>query len=644
MAKVEIAVIQGELKGLLLVFLRPQCVLFGRAADATIRITDDPFVSRHHFLLEVSPPFVLLSDLGSKNGVFVNDTRYGSREPGAGNERNGPVPPKSVFLANGDRVVVGQNRLVVNIMETENRALPVRRKTSAKWNLPFTGVPSTAMGELSSETLIGPYHLGQEIGRGWMGAVYQAIDTRSGVLVAVKTMVPNVVFSDEAAESFLANARRFLGFEHPSVCGLIDIRRTGNIFTSVQEFVDGFDLFRFLALRGGKLNLEEAIPIMLDVLAGLSAEDQKFHRNLKPQNILVSGQGKWIRAKISDFGLYRAMEISGLTQMILSGLYADSVCYWPRERITFFEQAFAPSEVFSAAAVFYEMLTGFLPREGLRELKNESRRTGSIPGLAEFLRVIAERKPTPILERNPEIPKRVAEVIDKALSEPIIRRGQEIPELILSTARYRDAETFREALLEAVEFHGIAPKKTEADFSEGFEAPGEKIDAALLVVDLEGSTQLVNKNGTHFFTEIVNSFHSLFQNHESRKELRFLKCTGDGFFAIYRQANEALQAARAVIAEAKRNDVQVRVAMNFGKITIASDGDFLGREVHKLFRIEGLKNSDRVSDTPVSFPTHGRILVTRSFAEKAAGKFLDIGLFRLKGFEEPCEVLLFCEQ
>ena len=139
----------------------------------------------------------------------------------------------------------------------------------------------------------------------------------------------------------------------------------------------------------------------------------------------------------------------------------------------------------------------------------------------------------------------------------------------------------------------------------------------------------------------INFFNRIFRNHESASSLKFLKCTGDGFFAVYEQPGPALEAARKIVSEALASEIQIRIALNWGLITIAGDGDFLGKEVHRLFRIEGLKESDRVSGLAIPIPPHGRILATRSVAETNPGFFKNIGFFRLKGFDEPCEIFLF---
>jgi len=458
-AVVELKVLQGELKGRAVTFERPGCVLFGRATDAALRVENDPFVSRHHFLLEISPPFVLLSDLGSTNGVYVNDRLYGGRDTtGRGLAR---PASKATFLSDGDQIVVGQNRISVSIDEGAVPGTTARRRTTTRRALPFAGTPTASMGELAASALAGQYQVGPELGRGWMGVVYQAVDVRSGEMVSLKTLVPNVVFTDEAADAFLARAKALGELVHPSLCRQYGVWRDGNVFVSAREYVDGRNLAQLLNMRGGRLGPDEAVPIMGETLDGLVYAIAKsgdiYHRNIKPSNILVSGRGPDSRARVADFGLFHGLEATGLSQIMLSDLYHDAAPYWPRERITWFGRTLPASEVFSVAAVFYELLTGCLPRDGVAELRNEVRKAGRPAGLADFLRVFAGHPPVPVRTRNPDVPAQIAAVIDRALAEPAVEAGAD-PGKILAEARYPDLTAFRTALLDACDAAGWTPR------------------------------------------------------------------------------------------------------------------------------------------------------------------------------------------
>src|SRR5262249_53410462 len=84
--RVQISVNAGPAKGQSFTFEQPDCFLFGRALDARVSLPDDPYVSRHHFVLEISPPDCKVTDLESKNGTYVNTLRLGgsSTRPGSG--------------------------------------------------------------------------------------------------------------------------------------------------------------------------------------------------------------------------------------------------------------------------------------------------------------------------------------------------------------------------------------------------------------------------------------------------------------------------------------------------------------------------------------------------------------------------------
>ncbi|MBF0406688.1 MAG: protein kinase [Candidatus Riflebacteria bacterium] len=733
MNSVELKIVQGELQGKSFTITRPLCILVGRARDAMIRITDDPFVSRHHLLIEVSPPFVFLSDLGSKNGFTLNEIHYGSA---------GSI--KSMFLSDGDNIGIGKSLFNITILSEDVKGRQKQNKSSGKTVFPFSGVPSSAMEVLKPGFVFGKYRIIHEIGKGWTGSSYQAVDTESGSMVSLKTIVPNVVFSKDNAEMFLKEMNSLKDLEHPSICRLIDFGRDGNIFYCVSEYVNGMDLSKMLALHGGRMRIEEAFQIMLDILDGLSYSWKKtglLHRNLKPGNILTYTKEKKIRARISDFGIFPSMEKSGLSQMILSGNYAEAPKYWPRERITYFDKIDASSEVFSAAAIFSQILTGYPLRDNLPVVRLTADKNSRIPGLAAHLECIVSNNVIPLRDRKKDVPQWAAEIIDHALSEPVIHREKQDLTAIFSQERFPDIISFRSALQKSAEAAGISYIREEPDVQSEVNAPqmpeikkdldsvdnqvhqpqqlqpvqnvsqalspsqpqklqdvtvirgnilkaenlndapadlhrdeiseqkssssaendkktvlyrlpssdspaDEKIEAALLVIDLAGSTQLVNSRGTYFFTSVVNSFNNLFKTHETAKGLIFLKCTGDGFFAIYRQAEDALQISRALLKDAEKNDVFVRIALNWGGITVASDGDFLGREVHRLFRIEGLKKSDRVSDcapefkNDTDFPVANRILGTKAYFEKTSASYKSIGLFTLKGFDEPWEIFI----
>ena len=111
--QVEISVTAGPAKGQHFTFDKPDCFFFGRATDAHVSLPDDKYVSRQHFLLEISPPECKLKDLDSKNGVVVNGIRYGGRKsPEEGVEQ---AQTNEVYLKDGDQISVGETHIKIFI-------------------------------------------------------------------------------------------------------------------------------------------------------------------------------------------------------------------------------------------------------------------------------------------------------------------------------------------------------------------------------------------------------------------------------------------------------------------------------------------------------------------------------------------------
>jgi serine/threonine protein kinase len=240
----------------------------------------------------------------------------------------------------------------------------------------------------------------------------------------------------------------------------------------VLEFVDGMDLEKFVRSEGGKLDLAKAAPIMMGILAGLAHAHRArikleiaggasmtfngiVHRDLKPANILLArSAGRWI-PKVADLGLAKSFESAGLTDMTAPRGLGGTPLYWPREQITHYRLLAPPSDVFSIAAVFYEMLTGTAARDSLLELFAECARRGSDPSFANVFCVIAEHPIAPLRSRNPSIPKRVADVIDRALREEEVPADEQKLRAALARLRYPDAGDFRDALEKAFKQEGI---------------------------------------------------------------------------------------------------------------------------------------------------------------------------------------------
>ena len=153
---------------------------------------------------------------------------------------------------------------------------------------------------LSAGTRLGPYEIEGELGRGGMGEVYRALDTRLGREVAVKILPPASAADPESIRRFEMEARAVASLSHPNVVTLLDVGEQGGVRYAVAELVTGETLRSSLA--AGPLSPREATEIAAQVAQGLAAAHERgvIHRDIKPENIVLTRSGF---ARILDFGL-----------------------------------------------------------------------------------------------------------------------------------------------------------------------------------------------------------------------------------------------------------------------------------------------------------------------------------------------------
>jgi serine/threonine-protein kinase len=283
-----------------------------------------------------------------------------------------------------------------------------------------------AKGGVGAVAAIRGYTIQRELGRGGMGAVYLARHEDTGERVALKIMLPKVAVNEWARAMFLREMENSQMLKHPHVVRLHDSGCSNGVFYFTVDYCDGGSVDKLMEKQGGKLTVREAGGIILQALDGLDyvhnvvlpnvkladgrvvCKQGLVHRDLSPQNILLSGSGKSRVAKIGDVGLGKAFEAAGLSGLTRTGALAGKPNFMARQQVLDFRYAKPEVDLWATAACFYFMLTGRPPR---------NLRKGVDPW-----RVALEEAVVPIRKRDDSIPAALAAVIDEALIDmPAIR-------------------------------------------------------------------------------------------------------------------------------------------------------------------------------------------------------------------------------
>ena len=219
------------------------------------------------------------------------------------------------------------------------------------------------MSDLTGNLIDGRYQLLRQMDAGGMATIYEAIDTRLDRRVAVKIMHAHLAQDEQFVERFIREAKAAAALSHPNIVAVQDQGWNQSGIPAVfivMELVDGHTLREYLNERGS-IAVKDGIRFLLPVLSALGAAHKLgiVHRDVKPENILVSKEG---RIKITDFGLAKGAMI-GSTMTAESSVILGSVSYLSPEQVSR-GIADSRSDVYSAAITAFEIFTGQKPFEG----------------------------------------------------------------------------------------------------------------------------------------------------------------------------------------------------------------------------------------------------------------------------------------
>ena len=200
------------------------------------------------------------------------------------------------------------------------------------------------------------YEIMGKIGAGGMSDVYKARDHILGRFVAIKVL--KTEFSEDVnfVVKFRTEAQSAAGLEHPNIVNIYDVGSESGMHYIVMEYVEGVTLKTYIEKKGS-LTYKEAVSIAIQVGRGMEAAHAKniIHRDIKPQNILISTEGK---AKVTDFGIARAVSNNTISADVMGSVHYAS----PEQARNGFVDA--KSDIYSLGIVMYEMVTGRVPFDG----------------------------------------------------------------------------------------------------------------------------------------------------------------------------------------------------------------------------------------------------------------------------------------
>jgi hypothetical protein len=261
---------------------------------------------------------------------------------------------------------------------------------------------------------IGRYRIQARLGRGAMGIVYSARDDQLERNVALKVMMADLESDPETRARFYREAQITGKLLHRNIITVFDLGEEDGRLYLVMELLSGCTLAEFMK-DGESPSLEQKLDLMIQTCEGLSSAHAKgiIHRDIKPSNLFVQTDGG---LKILDFGIARLASSS----MTMSGMIMGTPDYMSPEQAQG-KEVDARSDIFSAAGVFYFMLTGRRPFEA--------------PALPGVLHKVVREDPLPI--RAHEAPSALAQVIAKGLQKDPARRYQRCGDMAAEIVKFK---------------------------------------------------------------------------------------------------------------------------------------------------------------------------------------------------------------
>ncbi|HAB59260.1 MAG TPA: Stk1 family PASTA domain-containing Ser/Thr kinase [Lachnospiraceae bacterium] len=257
------------------------------------------------------------------------------------------------------------------------------------------------------------YEIIEKVGTGGMADVYKAKCHRLNRNVAIKVLKPEYSDDQTFVSKFRGEAQSAAGLSHPNIVNVYDVGDDGNLHYIVMELVEGITLKSFIE-RKGKLEIKEAVGIAIQIAQGMEAAHANhiIHRDIKPQNIIISREGK---VKVTDFGIAKAASSNTITSNAMGSVHYIS----PEQARGGYSDE--KSDIYSLGVTLYEMLIGKVPFEGDNAVS------------VALLHIQGEA--TPLRQLDPTIPPSLDKIVQKCMQKKPERRYLSASEFIQDLKR-----------------------------------------------------------------------------------------------------------------------------------------------------------------------------------------------------------------
>ncbi|MFC2157867.1 protein kinase [Acidobacteriota bacterium] len=303
--------------------------------------------------------------------------------------------------------------------------------------------PAVSEGKLFA----GKYKILDEIGRGGMGIVYKAKDTKLKRYVALKFLPAELIQDKKAKARFLQEAQAAAALNHPNICIIHEVDDSDDQTFIAMEYIEGKTLKD--RIDSGPLEIDEAVKITAQVAEGLAEAHAKgiVHRDIKPANIMLTEKGT---AKIMDFGIAKLAAGVDLTQ---PSTLIGTVAYMSPEQARG-DEVDQRTDIWSLGAMFYEMLTGDRPFQKSQE--------------QALIYAILHDSPTPVSLLRSDIPIHIEKTVEKSLAKKLKERYQNIGEIIRDLKESQSVALPKaEKSIVVLPFENLSPDPDQEYFCDG---------------------------------------------------------------------------------------------------------------------------------------------------------------------------------